>query len=383
MKRRASFLLLVVPVLAMFFASNAAASWTIQTTPNPGSTANEFSEVSCAGATSCNAVGRYAGSEGFKGLFAAWNGASWGTSATEGGPPPSDVEDVSCVANSSVCMAVGLIHGTEVEVGISSRTSGSTWTNSEAPRWSEGPGRPLHGVSCVSTVTCVAVGQDQRSGTKKTLVETLVSGLEWKIVTSPNPAGSEPSLIDVSCTSSTSCMAVGQYQSGGSTLTLAEQYNGTEWKIIPTPNMGGVALNTLSAISCTTSNACTAVGRYGGFATKPLVERWNGTSWTIQSTPVLGETSQLSGVSCTSSTACTAVGSYASLSQTPVAMTWNGSTWTTQAVATPTLPANSYLKGSLSGVSCLSATVCTAVGSYRFVTGGTPGQIKTLAERSS
>ena len=95
-----------------------------------------------------------------------------------------------------------------------------------------------------------------------------------------------------------------------------------------------------------------------------LAERWNGTSWTIQSTPnPTGalECSYLQGVSCTSATACTAVGSYAnSAGNTGDA----GRALERHQLDDPAHPqpgrrrSGSYLEG----VSCTSATACTAVG---------------------
>jgi hypothetical protein len=68
-------------------------------------------------------------------------------------------------------------------------------------------------------------------------------------------------------------------------------------------------------VSCTSATACTAVGHYqNGAGTRvTLAERWDGTSWTIQPTPSLSPNyfyTTLSGVSCTSATACTAVGAH-------------------------------------------------------------------------
>jgi hypothetical protein len=77
------------------------------------------------------------------------------------------------------------------------------------------------------------------------------------------------------------------------------------------PNPVGVLL--LSGVSCTAANACTAVGDYdyGSISADygTLAERWNGTTWAIQATPNPTD-SQLNGVSCTSATACTAAGDY-------------------------------------------------------------------------
>jgi len=67
-------------------------------------------------------------------------------------------------------------------------------------------------------------------------------------------------------------------------------------------------------VSCTSAQACTAVGDHGA-STSPnltLAERWNGTAWTIQDTPnpVGATASELRGISCISASACTAAGDY-------------------------------------------------------------------------
>jgi hypothetical protein len=166
-------------------------------------------------------------------------------------------------------------------------------------------------------------------------------------------------------------------------MTLAERWNGTSWKIQPTPNPTGGAKSApkdLSGVSCTSATACTAVGHYilGLSQYLTLAERWNGTTWTIQPTPnPNGQYSELFGLSCTSATACTAVGYHdggMGVSAT-FSEQWNGSSWGIQA---PPNPAG-YDSFQLSGVSCTSAIACTAVGTYR------DAHVidRTLAERSS
>jgi hypothetical protein len=122
----------------------------------------------------------------------------------------------------------------------------------------------------------------------------------------------------------------------------------------------------LYGVSCTSTSACMAVGAVGsssnGDAFAALAERWNGSSWSIQSipSPAGAVDTWLYGLSCVSSTSCTAVGT---TDGGPVAEHWDGSSWSIQ--STPD-------GGHLVDVSCTSATACTAVGSY-----GTA----TLAER--
>jgi hypothetical protein len=138
------------------------------------------------------------------------------------------------------------------------------------------------------------------------------------------------------------------------------------WHIQPTPNPAGAILSALTGVSCNSATACTAVGYYynAGPVEVTLAERWNGTAWAVQGTPNPGGThgSSLSGVSCTSATACTAVGEYTNASNVAVTLAerWNGTVWAVQATPNP-----SGAQGSgLIDVSCTSATACTAVGNY-------------------
>jgi hypothetical protein len=207
-------------------------------------------------------------------------------------------------------------------------------------------------------------------------------GTSWALRPSPNPTGAADSdLSGISCTSATACTSVGNYINGaGARVTLAERWNGTDWTIQPAPNPTGAAASHLSGISCTSPTACTAVGYYvdGNEVQATLAERWNGTSWAIQPTPnVTGGPSALNGVSCTSATACTAVGNYTNEDGIHVALAerWNGSTWTVQFTPSPT--GSPFNHSDLDGVSCTSATACTAVGSYI----NEDGTRVTLAER--
>jgi hypothetical protein len=180
----------------------------------------------------------------------------------------------------------------------------------------------------------------------------------WSVTPSPNPRVPTGQLFWVSCLSAHSCMAVGTYvKASGIGVNLAEQWNGTSWRILPTPNPSGTAVNGLFGVACSSSSACMAVGASTtttGTA-RALAERWNGTRWTIQPTPNPRPGGAfLNGVSCTSASACTAVGSS---NAGALAERWNGTRWAIQATPNP-----SQGGGSLSGVACTSASACTAVG---------------------
>src|SRR5665213_892968 len=161
-----------------------------------------------------------------------------------------------------------------------------------------------------------------------------VTSTTWSIVTSPNTSATlRNNLTGVACTSATACTGVGFSVDGASIFhTLIEQWNGNTWSIVSSPNTSTTRDNLLRSISCTSATACTAVGDYdSGSAYQTLVERWNGTTWSIVTSPNTGTTQDnvLYGVSCTSATACTAVGydSLASGYAQTLAEQWNGTTW--------------------------------------------------------
>ena len=135
---------------------------------------------------------------------------------------------------------------------------------------------------------------------------------------------------------------------------------GGGWSITPSPNPI-VPTGQLFWVSCPTANSCMAVGTY----TKPsglgvsLAEQWNGHSWRVlpMPSPPGAAVSNMIGVSCTSASACTAVGAAnpTGSGAKTLAERWNGTKWSIQ--ATPSPP-----RGGFSAVSCTSASACTAVG---------------------
>ena len=118
----------------------------------------------------------------------------------------------------------------------------------------------------------------------------------WLQQNTPMPSGASVwDFSAVSCTSTTSCMAV-----GNATGLLAESRSGSTWTVVNIPDPGAGQLN---GISCKSVSACEAVGSFvSGSTTETLAEAWNGSTWAIQATPnPSGATSsQLSDVSCKS-----------------------------------------------------------------------------------
>ena len=181
----------------------------------------------------------------------------------------------------------------------------------------------------------------------------------------PNwPAGQA---LGVSCTDANDCTAVGTDGNDGAV-------HDTKTEGIWSPAVANdtyTASFSLSGVSCSDAADCTAAGGdYEGCDLCNAAVYWTETagSWGKPTDSSAGQPAYFSGVSCTSATDCTAVGQDFDENYGPFYITETGGTW-----GTPTQIAAS---GSLTGVSCTDATDCTAVdsdGTYATETGGTWG----------
>ena len=208
----------------------------------------------------------------------------------------------------------------------------------------------------------------------------------WSIVPSPSPTA-EDTLSDVTCVDAAECWAVGytgvSLNSASSPADPPQAFTleGTSsgWTVV---SAAASSTDTaLSGVTCVSSTDCWAVGSYAdwdntngtyyGYAT--LIEQWTGSAWVIVTSPDPGILATLSGVACVDADHCWAVGTYNTGSgYATLIEQWNGSTWTE---ATSPSPSND---DGLSGVSCPGAGDCWAVGQYV----ATAGE-ETLAEQLS
>ena len=242
---------------------------------------------------------------------------------------------------------------------------------SKAVRWHAGTGRLVLAGAVVAPAVMVLAQSAGASPVPR------ISVIGWHLQSPPVPSGAIASdLSDVSCTSASACTAVGSDESSGSVFsTFAERWNGTSWTVENTPSP---TVSNLNGVACISPADCIAVGDVlsgVGINTLTLAERWNGTSWTTMTTPTpkAGTRSFLIDVSCRSATLCEAVGSYYKKSgaQLPLAEKWNGASWKIQATPQPSGTTSTQLNG----VACTSGSSCTAVGDY------VSGSTEMLAER--
>jgi hypothetical protein len=167
------------------------------------------------------------------------------------------------------------------------------------------------------------------------------------------------------------CLATGSFVNAANvTVALVERWNGRRWSIQQIQAPAGATATDLNGVSCASDTACTVVGEFmtatgAGSPSSPLVERWNGRRWSMQPIPAPAGTTSgyLRDVSCVSSTICTAVGYVqqpGTASESVLAERHTPKGWSIQ--STPSSPNGS----GLDGVSCATQSSCFAVGTLGY-----------------
>jgi hypothetical protein len=277
---------------------------------------------------------------------------------SEAGAVSQDLYGIAC-SSTTACTGVGayLSSGFTAGGALAARWNGSTWALQSVPN-AKSASTYLYGVSCPSATACFAGGQ---TSTEHSIVERWRAG-KWAIVPTPNPPNQSAELVAISCSSAKSCIAVGNRGLfTGSDTPFSLYWNGTTWTAPVTPAPSLATQSGLSGVSCTSASSCVAVGDYSISTTftGTFGETWNGTKWTVKATPApTGSSgSSLAAVYCSSGTACTAVGTFNSSTvfQEGYAIRLKAGKWAVQSTSSPS-------DSTLDGASCSTASSCEAVG---------------------
>ena len=307
-----------------------------------------------------------------------WNAGSWTTASLVNPGGNLQMDSISCTS-SSFCMAGGFLsnqvqvmgHSENQQEAIIETWNGSAWTEIANPE-ADVTNSIVEGVSCTSTTSCVVVGNDQAGGA---FVESW-NDSSW--VKELSDSGS--ALSAVSCASTTSCVAVG---TGSAGLEFSVVLSNGTWTAVPVVNPGNQ--NYLYSVSCPSATFCVAVGSASfpdiGWGLT-LIEIWNGTSWLLSSSPnpVVDPDSPggaggiLMSVACASTAACVAVGYGQPIAGVDanglkypvqaIVETWDGTGWSITPTPTPIDPDGEAGVG-LYGDACAPTSgdaFCMAVG---------------------
>ncbi|GAB4065590.1 hypothetical protein GCM10028777_15460 [Angustibacter speluncae] len=238
----------------------ASGTWTQPAVPTPADVASglELTDVDCAAADSCTAVGRYRTTAGEPRLLTArYAGGAWTTTTTGFSAPASGFVHQPVVACPTTTTCVLAVSHSRADAEQTTATllgrsvSGAAWQLADA-----GVGTDqvavVQAVDCGTSTTCSAVGTtfDPVTGPGP-LVRRWAAG-SWG--TDGGPAVPGASLTDVSCVDATTCVATGY---GAQPLVATRSASG--WSaadVSPTwPHEDAIA----QAVACA-GGRCTVVG---------------------------------------------------------------------------------------------------------------------------
>jgi streptogramin lyase len=300
----------------------------------------------------------------------------------------SEFSDVSCTS-ASFCMTVGLdmnagkklSEGGTGTLPLTEMWNGSKWSLTAAAIPAEAYFLPEYGytvnlrhIDCLSSTSCLATGNYWVLKEGKKFTEPLTEGWDgskWVV----KYAGGINSSGPLTCASASWCMSINNWEKS----EYVNVWNGSKWTV----QSESVSLFNTTDVSCTSTTSCVATsyvpghwngeaGGTGGFENEDAgrIRTWNGTKWSEQS--VKGH---VASVSCLSASWCVAVGftggyyehdfgtnTFTWIPQVSSAYRWNGSSWTAETPTTP-VQARPSRDSELFGVDC-SGNGCTAVGGY-------------------
>ena len=318
-------------ILPMHHRDTPCGTWTVVSSPNPGSSANFLSAVAAIGTGNAWAVGSYGNGNGSFPLIEHWGNSQW--TVISDPSISGSLAGVAALAANNI-WAVGENDSSNVQQTLVERWNGTQWSIVSSPN-SGSLGSTLSALSIVSAQDIWAVGVTTSASSPsgyQPLIEYW-NGTTWSIVNLPVISGQ---LHSVSAVGPNDVWAVGSYDVPNFTSTLIEHWNGTRWSIVSSPKPVNL-INILNSVVTISKNNVWAAGDYTNSPAPsaeytPLIEHWNGASWSIVNSPLQGTSDFVNGLAAITSNNITVVGDYRSSldPQGPYSTLverWNGTQW--------------------------------------------------------
>ena len=300
--------------------------WSIENSPNVGSSSNYLSRIAVVSAADIWIVGRYNNGAADQTMTLHWNGTAWSVVPSPNASAGNNYLQGAVALSSTNVWAVGYYNSGNINHTLIEHWDGSAWSIVSSPNVGAGTNQ-LESVSAVSATDVWAVGHYYNSalGTNQTLIVHF-DGSSWTVTASPNTGNGSNDMYAVKAVAANDVWATDNYRSGGTDNTAFLHWNGTVWNLVSAPTGPSSYLFGLAAVS---ASDIWAVGYTGTGATQTLTLHYNGTNWNVVPSPNPGSFfNYLYGVSPLSSTDVWAVG-YSGGGGTYQTMTlhWNGTAW--------------------------------------------------------
>jgi hypothetical protein len=382
-------------------AAESGSAWTAIAAPLPANAAADpqalLQSVSCAAAGSCVAVGRYLDTSGAtQGLVDQLSSGVWtpteislpAGSLVSGTSADAQLTDVVC-ASATSCTAVGVYAlASGSQQALVDNEVGGNWVPAAAPLPAAATGSQFLSLACPAAGSCVAAGTFEVGGIFLGFVDTLAGGT-WTATALPVPAGTSSlasianDYLSVVCSDASHCAIAGT-TFDGNYEGLLDTLSGGTWTAtaVATPDGSPSTDVQLTSLDCTDANDCVAGGFYlESGAEQGLFDTLASGTWTPSTAPTpagtpAGANIEVHDMACPAAGSCDAVGqSDVNGSQTGLFWNLSSGTW----VVTPTpLPADASAGSdpSFAPLTCPGAGVCIAVGTY-LGSGGREGVVET------
>jgi hypothetical protein len=325
--------------------ASTCGSWNVISSPNPGVGNESLYGIAAVSANNVWAVGNTQnnGVGNPQTLIEHWNGTSWSVVSSPNPGSNNILYAVARVPGTKQIWAVGLYYNNNLNQTLIEHWDGATWSVINSPNPSS-LFNVLYGVTAISANNVWAVGYSVTSNAGPTPTHALIEhwdGTSWTVVSSPNPGSIYNYLNGVTFISASNVWVVGSYLSSGNLQTLTERWNGKKWSVIPSPNVGTQGSSFINAARVPGTKQIWAIGN-------PLAY-WDGTHWNIVSSLSPGLENELEGITSVSANNVWAVGDYlpngSNYRQTLIEH-WDGASWSV--VSSPSVGISySYLKGAV------------------------------------
>jgi hypothetical protein len=253
--------------------SKSAGGWAAASTVNCCADGSDgaLASVDCPTATTCLALG----SQGDRPTYAKLEGSDWQIRTQPGWTSSRKygASRVDC-SGPSACVGVGYYTGTSAisaDHGVALTSTATAVTSTDVPSdTTTFPSARLADVSCPTTTTCIAVGKSLYNSEIVPIFSVLASGA-WVSSTVPIPsdsrsAGSPAELSRVDCATAQFCAAAGDYLDdiGSPYASQLSLFEGGHWTSshAPAPPGPATAREEINDVACPAPTSCFAVGWY-------------------------------------------------------------------------------------------------------------------------
>ncbi len=276
-------------------------TFSIISSPNPSASGNVVNALAALNPNDVWAVGFNNSNNlnDSRTLIQHWNGRSWSTvrSPNPGSPASCSRFNSGNVLNAAAAVSRSDVWAVGFSFSCSAllkpmilNWNGRHWSVVPNPALNVNDNAALNGVVALASDNIYAVGyQPAPNGAVLTLIEHW-DGTSWSVVASPNPSPTGNTLSAVAATPSGELWAVGdtvdQATTSIQTLTL-HSTDGVNWSVVTSPNPLPPAFlnqNVLAAVTAPSPNDVTAAGFILDFSNQrrlTLVEHWDGSSWQV------------------------------------------------------------------------------------------------------